>query len=287
MYLINLGFAYLLVLPISMMLNEALTNTTAAEKLLGTLDVALLLNLLREYGVSLNINQYLLTYGLFYLVLNTFLAGGILNNFYQEQKFTLSNFINGSILFFNRFLRLMGISLLFILFIVLLGILLSQVFNALTRNATSEFWPFILSSGIFVFIGLMLILINMLFDYAKIITVYNDFLNMKRTTYNAMMFVMMSMRKTVGLYMLFFITALALLCIYWFVESKLIISSGFSVVLFFILSQIYIIFKIWLRISLFNGQFIFYKFSNTALPGMSKEMLDEMVDAYEQKVKSK
>jgi hypothetical protein len=42
--------------------------------------------------------------------------------------------------------------------------------------------------------------------------------------------------------------------------------------------------KLWIRLSFFAGEYSFYLHSNTAVPGMSREMLDEAVVAYEQRI---
>jgi hypothetical protein len=285
MYVVNLVFAYLLALPISMMFNRALMNTTAAEKLLKSYDFPLLVNIISDFSSGLNVSQLIFTYGLFYIILNTFLAGGILNLFHKEQNFRITNFFVGASLYFKRFMRLFAISLLFIIFILLMGSVIQFIFGKLSSSADTELWPVVLTTIVWIFIGMMLILINMLFDYAKIIAVVNDFYDMKETTKNALMFVMMSMRKTVFLFLLYVFTALILFCIYWIIKSIIPISNTAGVIIFFLLTQIYMIFKIWLRVSIFNGQFIFYKFSNTAMPGMSEEMLNEAVQAYEERVK--
>jgi hypothetical protein len=37
----------------------------------------------------------------------------------------------------------------------------------------------------------------------------------------------------------------------------------------------------FVRLSFITGQYTFYHYSNTAMPGMTKKMLDDMVTAYE------
>ena len=127
----------------------------------------------------------------------------------------------------------------------------------------------------------MLAFINMLFDYAKIMTVVYDYHKMIETVKLALMFIMMSLIKTAGLYMLYLFTAVSVFLLYWVVESALQVSSGFMVLMFFVLTQIYMLLKLWVRLGFFAGQYSFYFHSNTAMPGMSKAMLDESVANYE------
>jgi hypothetical protein len=133
-------------------------------------------------------------------------------------------------------------------------------------------------------VGMMLAMVNMLFDYAKIMVVVNDYYAMFKVIKEAMMFVMMSLRKTTGLYGLYLLTAIIILIIYLVGESMLHVNSLVLVIIFFIWSQLYLISKIWIRLSFFSGQYLFYKHSNTAMPGMSKEMLEEAVVNYQKRI---
>jgi hypothetical protein len=283
LYGFNFIFAYLLTLPISMMLSNALDRTTAAEKVLQAFDFAIFSSIINEYGIGLTFSRLLITIGLFYLVLNIFFAGGVLEVFVEEKRFKLSDFFSGCVEYFNRFLKLFLISLLFLVGVFIVNLLLSTLSGLLTENATTE------HAGILLFVLRMVIVVfllaftNMIFDYAKIVTIVNDYYDMIKAVKVTLMFVMMSLFKTVGLYALYFLTAVVIVCIYLFIASLIDISNGFMVLIFFILSQVYMVAKIWIRISFFAGQYSFYHYSNAAMPGMTKEMLDEAVENYEKR----
>ena len=280
-YFINLIFAYLMTLPFSMIISGALKNTIMADKLLNAFDYTALSTIMNEFGAGFSFGSVLFVYGIFYLLLNTFFAGGIISLFHEEENFSLKQFLSGSIEFFKRFLRLFLISLIFIIVAFLIYSALGGFFGLFTKNTITEFWPFVLFFVRILILGILLALVNMIFDYAKIITVVNDFTGMWKSTKNAIMFVMMSFRKTSGLYGLYFFTASLLIIIYLLIESYLHVGSGLMVFVFFIFTQIYMLFKMWIRLSFFGGQYVFYKHSNTAMPGMTKEMLDMAVAEYE------
>jgi hypothetical protein len=123
----------------------------------------------------------------------------------------------------------------------------------------------------------------MLFDYAKIMTVANDFYGMFKTVKQAIMFVMMNPRKTIGLYFSYLFTAIFLMIIYLFIESFISVTGWLTILIFFLWTQIFMITRIWIRMSFFAGQYSFYRFSNTAMPGMTKEVLDKAVEDYEKR----
>jgi hypothetical protein len=283
LYGFNFIFAYLLTLPILMMLSNALDGTTAAEKVLQAFDLTIFRTIIAEYGSGLTFSRLLITIGLFYFVLNIFFAGGVLKVFVEEKRFQLSDFFSGCVEYFYRFFKLFLISLLFLVGVFMVNLLLSNLSGLLTDNATAEHTGillFFIRMGIVVF---LLALTNMIFDYAKIMIVVNDYYDMIKAVKLTFMFVMMSLFKTVGLYALYFLTAVIIACIYLLIASLIDISNGFMVLIFFILSQVYMIAKIWIRISFFAGQYSFYHYSNAAMPGMTKEMLDEAVENYEKR----
>lgn len=283
-YGFNLLIAYALTLPVSMILSNALDKTIATERMLSAFDLTIMTTIIRDFASGFSLFRWVITIALFYLVLNIFFAGGILNVFTNESRFKLSDFLAGCVKYFNRFLRLFAISLLFLIAVIFINMLLSKLSGFITENSTTEHVPVILFISRYFFLILLLALTNMLFDYAKIITVVNDFHGMFGAVKISIMFVMMSMRKTTGLYGLYFITAVFLLVLYLIIESVIHVDSGLMVLIFFLWTQIYMITKVWIRMSFFAGQFNFYKYANTAMPGMSKEILDSAVADYERRV---
>jgi len=126
----------------------------------------------------------------------------------------------------------------------------------------------------------------MLFDYAKIMTVVNDFHGMYSTVRHAMMFVMMSPGKTMGLYFSYLFSGVLFVVIYLVIESFISVTGWLTIIIFVFWTQIFMISRIWIRLAFFAGQFSFYHFSNTAMPGMTKQMLDEAVENYEKRTEN-
>jgi hypothetical protein len=286
LYGFNLLFAYLITMPLSMILTAALDRTTAADKILQGFDYTIYTTIMGTYGKGFNIGRTIITIGLIYLIVNIFFAGGILTIFVQDKKFKLKDFLAGSVEYFNRFLRLFLLSLLFIISAVIVYLLISKLFGLLTSTSATEHLPIILFIFKILILGFMLAMINMLFDYAKIMTVVNDFYDMFNTVKQSIMFVMMSPRKTMGLYISYLITIILFLIVYLFIESLIEVTSWLTILIFFLLTQVFMLSRIWIRMSFFAGQYSLYRSINTAMPGMSQEMLDEAVKAYEQRAKT-
>lgn len=283
LYGFNLLFAYLITLPLSMMLSNALDKTTAADKILQVFDFTIFTTIMEVFGKGVNLGRTIITIGILYLIVNIFFAGGILKIFIEEKKFKLIDFLTGCVEYFNRFLRLFLISVLFLILALLMYLLISKLFGFLTDNSTTEHLPVILFILKMFLIGALLAIVNMLFDYAKIMTVVNDYYGMFKIVKQAMMFVMMSLRKTVGLYFSYLFTAIILIIIYLFIESFISVTDWLTILIFFLWTQIFMVTRIWIRMSFFAGQYSFYRFSNTAMPGMTQEMLDAGVEDYDKR----
>jgi hypothetical protein len=283
-YGVNLFLAYIALIPVAAMLDKGLDYTTAASQILEAFDISIFSALWAGYGKAINIGGMILSFSVLYLILNTFFAGGIFYLIDENLPFGLKKFLTGCVIYFKRFLKLFLVSLLFILMAILIYVLISSIFSVFTTDSVTEFWPISLFFVKVIILVCILAMVNMFFDYAKIILVYNDFYGIYKSVKDTMMFILMSMTRTIGLYGLYFLTAIALLAIYLVLESLFNVTGTISILLFFMLTQIYMLIKVFIRISFFTGQYTYYKYSNTAMPGMSKEMLDEAVENYEKRV---
>ena len=258
LYGFNLLFAYLLALPVSMMFGEALDQTVAAEKLLAAFDLTLLASIISKYGAGISLNRLILTFGLLYFLLNIFFTGGIISHFARAEKFNFRKFITGCTDYIGRFFRLFLISFLFLLGVLILFVLFSKLSGWITEGAATEHSSVILFAIRLIIIGILLAMINMLFDYAKIITVVNNHTKMFRTVKSALGFVFSHSGRTILLFSLFLLTALIIMSFYYLIESVIHVNSGLMIMLFFLWSQIYVLAKLWIRLSFFAGQYLFY-----------------------------
>jgi len=285
LYGFNLLFAYLITLPVSMLLTKALDGTTAADKFLQSFDFAIYTTIMDVFGKGVNLGRTITIFGILYLIVNIFFAGGILKIFIEKAKFTFVEFFNGCIEYFTRFLKLFLISVIFLIIAVLMYLLFSKFLSLFTDNATTEHLPFLFFVLRLLFLGTLLAIINMLFDYAKIMVVVNDFHDMFATVKQSVMFVMMSPIKTMGLYFSYLLTIIFFMIIYLFIESYISVSGWQTILIYSLWTQLFMISRIWIRMGFFAGQYSFYHFSNTAMPGMTKAMLDEAVEDYEKREK--
>src|SRR5262245_40483939 len=143
----NIIFALPLAVPIFLLMTQTAGGTLSAQKLFGdNLNVIWFSDLINEQfpgaspaSIGFQIVAMLLVVGSVYLLVNTLLAGGIIEVFVsQDQRFSMRKFCTGCGAYFWRFFRLMIISVIF--YGIAIGIfgLLGWLINRWDSKATVE-----------------------------------------------------------------------------------------------------------------------------------------------------
>jgi hypothetical protein len=197
-----------------------------------------------------------------YIILHTFLAGGILSTFNQErQEFTMKGFFEGAGFLFSRFFYLTVLS--WIPFLAV-GIFLAAGFESMVsnvaRSAISEIKPFyfgLISSAIIFFI---LLLLQMVFDYARIKIVLEKKHDVLESAIQAFAFALRHPFVTVSLYAFLFLIQAAVTVVYILAKEALPQSNFLEVLAAFFLQQIFIFVLIWLRCWLYSSQLELYRY---------------------------
>ena len=204
----------------------------------------------------------ILIFAFIYLLMHTFFAGGILN-IYQNQMpiFTLSSFFSGAGKYFFRFLGIMLVSWIF--FFGVIG-LLRECFNTIiqgaARNAFSEVFPFYLGLGLNIIILFLFLFFHMIFDYARIKTVFENQKNFFQATASAFGFVFKNIGPVLGLYFLLFVVNVAGSLLYLLVKGFIPQTGLMGICLIFFLQQAFIFAVIWIRCWIYSSQMELYKY---------------------------
>jgi hypothetical protein len=204
----------------------------------------------------------LLVFGLFYIILHTFLAGGILTIFNQDApKFTMKEFIQGA---GSHFLRFFGLMLFSWVFIIAIGVFLQEGFisivSEISSNSLSEVTPFFIELGFSALTFILLLFIQMVFDYARIKVVLEESRNIIKSTLEALAFVFKYPFSTFGLFYLIFLFQVAVTVIYILLK-EIIPQFNFPWVLAaFLIQQLFIFAVIWVRCLLYSSQMQLYRY---------------------------
>lgn len=288
LFIINLLFSLLLTIPMYNSLKNSIGSSEAGERMAEGFDYlwwqefrdeakglettftpsiigkgAILNNLQSLVKMEyFAIPSVILALGVLYIILHTFLSGGILSTFNQDTpKFSMKGFAKGAGSYFFRFFILTLISWVF--FIALFN-LLTRGFNPIMEdvsdNSLTEVTPFYINLLFGAIIFFLLLLIQMVFDYARIKIALEDSRDVLKSALEAFGFVFKHPISTLGVYYLIFLIHIAVTIIYILVKEFLPQSAWFGVLIAFLLQQLFIFAVIWLRCCLYSSQMQLYKY---------------------------
>jgi hypothetical protein len=262
LYLLNLLAAAGLAFAFRSVVATGLDSSMSISELLGNLNFTAWQDfMVKNRGELSAVFGQIVWLALLYMLVNTFLAGGILTILREKDaKFSLRSFFAGCGNYFFRFLRLFlvfGILLMLVAFVLIA--LLGVLFNALTAEALSEvttvFW-WIAIAVLFLFVMMLVIMVE---DYAKVIVVTSDVRSMLRTAWRSAGFVFRHFFKTVGLQLLMLLIPIVMFAIYLWLDLSIGMASAATILLMFILQQLFILSRVWARVFFFSGELALYE----------------------------
>jgi hypothetical protein len=203
-----------------------------------------------------------LVFGLFYIILHTFLAGGILSILRNsDHKFSLKKFFSGAGSQFVRFFLLMLISWVFFLIIgqAIKGGL-DSILGGVRETAFSEITPFYLGLVFSAVVLFLFLFVQIVFDYGRIKIVLEDSPNILASTAGAFGFVFRHLGSTLGLFYLLFLVQIIFTLIYILIQGVIPQSSFLGVMGAFLFQQFFIFGLIWIRCWLYSSQMELYRY---------------------------
>ena len=204
-------------------------------------------------GSPLDYATSVLGLGFFYLLMWTFLSGGFVAVY--AAKGERPAFLQSAARFFPRFLILgLMAGVLYVLLFKFVFAWLSDAVEALTRETIDERVHFAYTVVKYLILWFLLISVNLLFDYSKIFTVLTDHRNAFTAPLRAVKVVFGNFGKSYGLYLTIGLLWLCLMLIYWVVAPGAGQSHWVTIFLAFLLGQIYILSRVWIRCLFYAGQ---------------------------------
>jgi hypothetical protein len=190
-----------------------------------------------------------------YLLLWSFLAGGIIDRYARQRPVRAHGFFAACGVYFPRFLRLGVVAgaVYAFLFLGVHGWLFDTWYPAATRDLTVERTAFFWRLGMYALFGALLAAANLLFDYAKIRAVVEDRRSMLFALAAAARFIARHPGRTFGLYLLnaaLFLLVIAL----WAFAAPGAGGAGVSMWAGFVLAQVYVVARLALKLHFVASQ---------------------------------
>ncbi|MDH4218694.1 MAG: hypothetical protein OEY18_08545 [Candidatus Aminicenantes bacterium] len=285
---INLAFSLILAVPMYHSLKDSFGQSLAGERMAKGFDYlwweefrdeaqgleetfspsiigkgAILNNLegllmMRFFGLP----PIVLIMGLLYIILHTFLAGGILSIFNeQDAKFSMKEFFLGAGAHFFRFFLLMLLSwFFFCLFPIISFGILGSVLEKVRENAFSEVTPFYLSLVFNAVVLFLFLFIQMVFDYGRIKIVTEESQDVLKSALGAFGFVFKHLGSTLGLFYLLFTVQAVVTIVYILIQGLIPQSHFWGILTAFLLQQLFIFSMIWIRCWLYSSQMELFRY---------------------------
>ncbi len=207
------------------------------------------------------------------IVISIFLIGGVLDRLSRDRAIGSYGFFSACGVFFFRFLRLGVLAGLayWALFVWLHPLMFDTAYPRLTHNLTEERVAFMYRVLLYVVFGTMLLIVNLVFDYAKIRMVVED----RRSAIGALnagiRFVVRQPGAAVGLYLLNTLVVGAVLALYALVVPGA--GGGLTAWIALLIGQLYIVLRVVVRlifaasqIALFQGRLAHVGYTARVVP---------------------
>jgi hypothetical protein len=221
-----------------------------------------------------------------YLLLWTFLVGGILDRYARNRPTRTAAFFSACGVYFFRFLRLALFAAVgyFILFGALHRWLFDVFYPWATHNWTVERHAFFLRLALYFLFGSAVVAFNLLLDYAKVRAVVEDRRSMIGALLAAFRFIRRHPARTVGLYLADSLVFVGVIALYGVVVPGAG-SAGWSMWLGFAVSEAYLLLRLWAKlvfyaseISLFQALLAHADYAAAPLPIWPESPSAEAID---------
>ena len=261
LYAVNVAVALPIALVFGTILSMGFENSMAVERFLEGFDFAVFQDLLNHTQKSMGVFFQLVSVALVgYVLVNTLLAGGIFSILKDGgSKFSMATFFGGCGKYFWRFLRLLLIfAVITIITMAVVGALLAGAYSLGTGDPDSEVTA--IAWGVVVGVIALAVLISLvvLLDFAKVATVHGDMRSMLKATRASFSFVfrhLFSVKIVVILIVLLFAGGTVA---YFLGISDIGMMNDLELILAFFVQQVYILFRIYLRIAFYDCELNLY-----------------------------
>jgi len=300
-YLCNLALAGSVAIPVYNTLDANLSNNESAEKMAEGFDwlwyqefsssrdqaddvaasvrpwqqgfTTLLVNFERYVRGDLrnSLPAQLFWIGIIYLLITTFLTGGILGLFAEkEARFTLRFFFDRAGRYFLILAAIVVIAnIAYWLLWDVAGVNWQRLVRYVRSEAVTEWTPVLLDWLGAVLLLVVAFFIRMVMDYSRVAAVAWHKMGLLPALFGALMFSLKNFRKTVGLFYLTTLLALLIAAVY-----GLLITTGggattSGLIMMLLVQQGFIIATIWIRMVYLGGQLSFYRYTQD-VPGWAE-----------------
>jgi len=204
----------------------------------------------------------------FSFALNTLFGGGIVKGLQRgAARFSVAEFVADCGTYVLRLLLLLvvagvGLTIIGFIWFFIVGVL----YGILSGGAITEVpyvTSFLISAVLFVVPMVMLL---MIVDYTKVTMILDDERSPFRALGTGAKFVMRNFFATTAWQWFMIFVAIVLILLYWLIEGNLAMATGFGIFVVFLLQQVSVGGRIWVRLATIDGQMRLFESRNQEQP---------------------
>lgn len=255
-YACTLAMAALAVAPLTALLAHLLGHSEEGARLFANLDPTWILETLRssDYLLVPSIPVLLGAVVLVYVLLSTFLAGGSLAVFLNEQD----GFFSACARYFPRFLRLLTWSVPLYLLVLALNGAAGKLISRLSEDSMQQHTWVIAGWVRSVIVLLLLLKVNMIVDFAKVVLVVDARYGAFRALRDSIRLMISNPVMTTGIFYTTQLFGLLFLLLYHGLSELAGQNSAGTVAAVFVLRQAYMLSRFWVRFWTWSADLGFY-----------------------------
>jgi hypothetical protein len=213
-----------------------------------------------RWEINLRPTSLLFFLSLLYVCVNTFLAGGFVGIYSRNYRSTFPEFLMEGARNFGKFFRIALVALL--VYYLFFAVLINWVNNSIyqwTEHEASETVPFLYYMIRNVIVLLLISLLFMIFDYARVRMVVDDRTSALGSSVAGARFALTNVLKTYALYLLLTGIGVILIAFYTVVEKLTPQESYWPLAFLFVIQQCYVIARLWLKAGFYASQISLYR----------------------------
>lgn len=252
--------ALILSLPIYFLLSQELSNSLISDKLALGFDYQWYLQFrnLFEHDFELIVYMIYLVVGV-YILGQTFFMGGMISIFNTPKKNHTVDFFYGCVRYWHRFMKVVLVSLFFFSTAFIFNNFLGDLISWLFEGTENELADFILRSIRYVLLIFLIGLVTLISDYCKVSMAIEDNHNFFNSVRKALFFIQRNFAKVFTVFLLVAIIGAIGAVVYNFVERFIPRTPFYFLLVAFILQQMLIIFRLYIRMLFCSTEVYLYK----------------------------
>lgn len=259
-WFVNAIGAILLTLPIYHLLVENLTHSLIAETLTQGFDYTWFIQFKNLYESNFEQMPFIIySVAGVYALVQTFFLGGLIAVFNNPQKNHIVDFFYGGVKYWYRFTKVVLISLVFFALAFVANDYLGNVISWTFEGTENEMTDFILRSLRYVFLVFHIGAVTIFSDYTKVSMAINDEINVRKGILDIIKFFRRNFFTVFSVFLFIAIVGALGSILYNIIEAFIPRTPFYFLIVAFILQQLLVIFRLFIRMFFCSTEVILYK----------------------------